>query len=108
MIQYHKEQTVVFLMAVGRLRELSGKLINLANYPPETPVGIVESAGCPNQRTVVGNLMTIADVAERHNIKPPSVIVVGEVVNVLLDKDEETGETVSGLIQNMTASAAFV
>ena len=104
LIQYHKQQTVVFLMAVGRLRQLSERLIELANYPPETPVGIVESAGCPNQRTVVGNLMTIADVAERHQVKPPSVIIVGEVVNVLLEKDDATGETVNGLIQNMTSS----
>ena len=53
LIQYHKEQTVVFLMAVGRLRTLCDKLVKMANYPIETPVGIVESAGCPNQRTVV-------------------------------------------------------
>ncbi|CAB9506012.1 Siroheme synthase [Seminavis robusta] len=105
LIQYHKQQTVVFLMAVGRLKELCGRLINMANYPPETPVAIVERAGCPNQRTVTGNLMTIADVAEEHQVKPPSTIVVGEVVNVLLEKDSETGEAVHGLIQNMTSSA---
>lgn len=104
LIRYHKQQTVVFLMAVGRLRELCGRLIKMANYPPATPVGIVERAGCPNQRTVVGNLLTIADVAEKHQVKPPSVIVVGEVVNVLLDKDDATGEAVTGLIQNMTSS----
>jgi len=108
LIQYHKEQTVVFLMAVGRLRTLSENLIDMANYPPETPVGIVERAGCPNQRTVTGNLLTIADIAEKHNIQPPSVIVVGEVVDVLQEKDEETGEAVTGLIQNRTASAALV
>ena len=92
-------------MAVGRLRELSDKLINLANYPKDTPVGIIERAGCPNQRTVVGDLTTIADIAEKNNIKPPSVIVVGDVVEVLLEDDEETGATVTGLIQNMTAPA---
>jgi siroheme synthase len=108
LIQYHKQQTVVFLMAVGRLRELSCSLINMANYPPETPVAIVERAGCPNQRTVVGNLLTIADIAEIHKVKPPSVIVVGEVVTVLLDKDQETGETVTGLIQNMGSTARII
>uniref|UniRef100_A0A7S1CYT5 uroporphyrinogen-III C-methyltransferase n=1 Tax=Cyclophora tenuis TaxID=216820 RepID=A0A7S1CYT5_CYCTE len=104
LIQYHKEQTVVFLMAVGRLRELCQRLISLANYPAKTPVGIVERAGCPNQRTVVGNLETIADIAERFQIKPPSTIVVGDVVNVLLEQDEKTTEYVTGLIQNFTAS----
>lgn len=104
LIQYHKEQTVVFLMAVGRLRELCGRLMNLAHYPAETPVAIVEKAGCPDQRTVVGNMLTIADIAKEHDIQPPSTIVVGSVVNVLLDKDENTGEAMTGLIQNMTAT----
>jgi len=87
LIRYHKEQTIVFLMAVGRLRELCQRLIRQAGYPPHTPVAIVESAGCPTQRTVVGNMETIADIAKEHNIRPPSTIVVGDVVDVLLDKD---------------------
>lgn len=101
LIQYHKEQTVVFLMAVGRLRELCDRLIRLAGYPKETPVGIIERAGCPNQRTVVGNMETIGDIAEKYNVQAPSTIVVGDVVNVLLEKDDQ-GETARGLIQNMT------
>lgn len=104
LIQYHEQQTVVFLMAVGRLGELCQRLVNLANYPIDTPVAIVEKAGCPDQRTVVGNMSTIADLAKRHNVKPPSTIVVGNVVKVLLNKDEATGKHVTGLIQNCTAS----
>jgi siroheme synthase len=88
-------------MAVGRLRELCERLIRLAGYPKETPVGIIERAGCPNQRTVVGNMETIGDIAEKYNVQAPSTIVVGDVVNVLLQKDEQ-GETARGLIQNMT------
>ena len=88
LIQYHPEQTVVFLMAVGRLRQLCTSLIRQANYPPDTPVGIVERAGCPEQRTVVGTMESIADLAERYNVKPPSTIIVGEVVNVLLTEDD--------------------
>jgi uroporphyrin-III C-methyltransferase len=105
LIQYHKEQTIVFLMAVGRLRELCQRLTSMAGYPTKTPVAIVERAGCPNQRTVVGTMETIADLAEKHNVKPPSTIVVGEVVNVLLDTDKCTGESITGLIQNMTATS---
>jgi len=103
LIRYHKEQTVVFLMAVGRLRELCGRLITLAGYPNDTPVAIIERAGCPNQRTVVGNMETIGDIAEKYNVQAPSTIVVGDVVNVLLDKDDE-GESVRGLIQNATTT----
>lgn len=99
LIQYHEEQTIVFLMAVGRLRQLCDRLVNLAGYPKDTPVGIIERAGCPNQRTVVGNMQTIADIAEKYNIQAPSTIVVGKVVDVLLEKDDD-GMAVQGLIQN--------
>lgn len=102
LIQYHPEQTVVFLMAVGRLRQLCSSLIEKAGYPAQTPVGIVERAGCPEQRTVVGTMESIADLAERYEVKPPSTIVVGEVVNVLLTEEdfvevvEEAGRSVVG------------
>lgn len=99
LIQYHEEQTIVFLMAVGRLRVLCERLINLAGYPKDTPVGIIERAGCPNQRVVIGDMQTIADIAEKHNIQAPSTIVVGKVVNVLLEKDE-TGMVTQGLLSN--------
>lgn len=104
LIQYHKEQTVVFLMAVGRLRELCHNLVTKAGYPIKTPVGIVERAGCPDQRTVVGNMETIADLAEKYNVKPPSTIIVGDVVNVLLTKEDFCEETLTqkqGLVQSL-------
>jgi len=108
LIQYHKEQTIVFLMAVGRLRELCQRLITMANYPSNTPVGIIQDAGCPTQRTVVGTMETIGDLAEEYQVKAPSTIVVGEVVRVLLEDgaDENQEMQITGLVQNMT-SAAF-
>ena len=105
LIRYHEEQTIVFLMAVGRLHELCARLVEQAGYPADTPVAIVEKAGCPDQRTVVGDMTTIGDMAIKYNVKPPSTIVVGKVVNVLLDEAaaEDDGH-VTGLIQNFTAS----
>lgn len=107
LIQYHKEQTIVFLMAVGRLRELCQRLINMAGYPSSTPVGIIQDAGCPTQRTVVGTMETIADIAEEYQVKAPSTIVVGEVVRVLLQDEGESDVELSGLIQNMTSVESF-
>jgi siroheme synthase len=92
LIQYHPEQTIVFLMAVGRLHDLCHKLQTYANYPSHIPVAIVENAGCPNQRTVVGDMTTIASLAEKYHVKPPSTIIVGNVVQVLLDDDFECSE----------------
>ena len=107
LIQSHKEQTIVFLMAVGRLKELCHRLVTLANYPPATPVAIIEKAGCPTQRTVVGTMTSIADLAKEYKVQAPSTIVVGKVVHALLEnKDSESSERVHGLIQNMTESVA--
>lgn len=91
-------------MAVGRLRELCQRLIDMAGYPSKTPVAIIQDAGCPTQRTVVGDMETIADLAEEYQVKPPSTIIVGEVVRVLLEDNSETKEQVVGLVQNMTAA----
>lgn len=101
LIQYHKEQTVVFLMAVGRLGELCERLVQLAGYPVDTPVGIIEKAGCPDQRTVVGSIETIADIAKKYEVQAPSTIVVGGVVHVLLDEGAE-GQSARGLIQDLS------
>ena len=107
LIKYHPEQTVVFLMAVGRLRTLCDNLVNKAGFPLDTPVGIVERAGCPDQRTVVGTMVNIADLAKEYDVKPPSTIVVGEVVNVLLTEEDfgsvATGEGVvqQGLVRTL-------
>lgn len=106
LIQYHEEQTIVFLMAVGRLRELCQRLIDMAGYPSKTPVAIIQDAGCPSQRTVVGTMETIGDLAEEYKVKAPSTIVVGEVVRVLLTNDDES-EELQGLIQNMTSSSTL-
>ena len=58
--KYDSMQSVVFLMAVGRLRDLMGRLVE-AGYPAETPVGVVERAGCEGQRVVRGSMLSIAD-----------------------------------------------
>ena len=102
--KYHKEQTIVFLMAVGRLEELTHRLMTMAGYPKDTPVAIVEKAGCPTQRTVVGDMQTISGLAKEYKVQPPSTIVVGDVVHALLEPDEN-GDRVHGLVQNMINSA---
>jgi siroheme synthase len=87
-LKYHREQTVVFLMAVGRLQELMGKLQTIGEYPPIIPVAIVERAGCADkQRTIVGTVSNIASIADKHHVQAPSTIIVGNVVRVLLAND---------------------
>jgi uroporphyrinogen III methyltransferase/synthase len=71
--------TKVFVMGVGRLREITGSLIS-NGADPETPFALVQWATTGAQRTVTGTLATIADIAERENIGAPAVAVIGDVV----------------------------
>lgn len=98
LIRYHAEQTVVFLMAVGRIEKLMTKLKEDAGYPSNTAVGIVERAGCVGSRTLVGTMENIAELASFHQIVAPSTIVVGEVVRVLIGDDEDPDTFDQGLL----------
>ena len=73
--------TLVLLMGVGRLREAAEGLVS-AGRAPSTPVGIVERATLPDQRTTTGDLAGIADLAAARGVTSPAVIVVGEVAGL--------------------------
>ena len=71
--------TLVLYMGVGRLAEISAGLIS-AGRSPNTPVACVRWGTVPEQRTVTGTLEDIADRVAEAGLKPPAIIVVGEVV----------------------------
>jgi uroporphyrinogen III methyltransferase/synthase len=71
--------TLVLYMGVGRLQEISTGLI-AAGKSQETPVACVRWGTVPEQRTVTGTLQDIAERVAEAGLKPPAIIVVGEVV----------------------------
>src|SRR5215213_5273031 len=71
--------TLVLYMGLGRLEEISRGLI-AAGRSPDTPVACVRWGTVPEQRTVTGTLQDIADRVAEAGLKPPAIIVVGEVV----------------------------
>ena len=73
--------TMVILMGVESLRGITEKLLN-GGLSPQTPVAIIESGTLHQQRTIIGKIGTIAKVAEEKQVKPPAVIVIGEVANL--------------------------
>jgi uroporphyrin-III C-methyltransferase / precorrin-2 dehydrogenase / sirohydrochlorin ferrochelatase len=73
--------TLVLLMGVSRLRQIAAQLVQHGR-DAATPVAVVEDGYGPDQRTTVGTLATIADLAAEHAIRPPAVIVVGDVVTL--------------------------
>ncbi len=73
------EGTLIFLMGVTLLAETAAQLI-AHGKDPSTPAAVVEDGYGPRQRLVSGRLETIADDAERAGVRPPAVVVVGDVV----------------------------
>ena len=70
--------TLVLLMAAGKLAQTCDALI-AAGRPPEEPAAIVQWAGTPEQRTVVGTLAELPALAAAVSIGPPATLVVGAV-----------------------------
>lgn len=73
--------TLVFLMGISNLKKITENLLR-AGKAKETPVGLVSWATRYNQSVVTGTLETIYAKALEGKVKPPTLIVVGEVVNL--------------------------
>ncbi len=73
--------TLVFLMAVKNIDQITGKLIENGR-PPDTPVAVIRWGTRPDQKTIVSTLKDIAEVVKEKDIKPPAVMVVGDVVKL--------------------------
>jgi uroporphyrinogen III methyltransferase/synthase len=73
--------TLVFYMGIKNLPTIMERLIRYGR-DPKTPVAVIRWASTPEHHTEVGTLETMADIAQAAGIKPPAVIVVGEVVKL--------------------------
>ncbi|KAF2773841.1 uroporphyrin-III C-methyltransferase [Teratosphaeria nubilosa] len=78
-------QTVVFLMALHRLKDLTTSLTERkeASYPSSTPCAVIERASCPDQRIIRTTLEHVNDAVEEEGSRPPGLLVVGAVCEVL-------------------------
>lgn len=76
-----KQQTLVFYMGVRNLTEICQKLVD-NGVESERPVAIVHKGTTPLQKTVTGTVETISELAAQQDIKPPSLIIVGDVVRL--------------------------
>lgn len=75
--------TLVFLMGVQQLPEITANLIEFGRSP-DTPVMCIEWGTYAHQRTVSGTLATMVEIAAQSDLQPPSIIVVGEVAGLNL------------------------
>ncbi len=73
--------TLIFLMAVKNIDVLVKKLIENGR-DPETPVAVIRWGTRPEQKTIVGTLDNIVGLVKEKEIRPPAVMVVGDVVKL--------------------------
>lgn len=73
--------TLVFLMGVGNLPKIAESLM-IHGRSGHTPVAVIERGTLTEQRTIVGSLGNIAELAEKEAVKPPAIIVVGDIVTL--------------------------
>jgi uroporphyrin-III C-methyltransferase len=73
--------TIVILMGVANLAKIAAVLTGYGKSP-DTPVAIIERGLRKDRRVTTGTLATIAVAAAGAGVKPPAVIVIGDVVNL--------------------------
>ncbi len=89
--------TLVFLMAMENLSELTEKLISSGRFSAGTPAAIVRNGSLPDQQTVTGTLGTIASLKEKKGISAPAVFIVGETVRFAKKLSWKKREPLSGI-----------
>ena len=73
--------TLVFLMGVSNLQKISSNLIK-EGKSKDTPVALISWATRYNQRVITSTLENVYETAIRENVKPPTLIAVGDVVEL--------------------------
>ncbi len=73
--------TLVFLMGIKNLNVIADRLIR-EGKDPGTPACVIRSGTLPTQMVVAGRLSEIGSLAKKAGIKPPGIIIVGNVVSL--------------------------
>lgn len=73
--------TLVVLMGVDKIGRIARTLI-AHGRAADTPVALVQEGTTAAQRRVDATLATVAETVVREGVRPPAVIVIGEVVRV--------------------------
>jgi len=77
----HGPGTLVLLMAVAHLEAISTELIKRGR-DRATPVAVIKDGTMPTQQVLTSTLEHVAADAARQRIRPPAVVVIGDVVGL--------------------------
>ena len=83
--------TLVLLMAVPRIGAVAAELLRHGRRP-DTPVCVIADGTMPTQRTINSTLEQVEDVLTREGIRPPAIVVVGDVVSVAAEMTTLIGD----------------
>ncbi|MEW6991218.1 uroporphyrinogen-III C-methyltransferase [Colwelliaceae bacterium 6441] len=79
-----KKQTVVFYMGIKSLPVITEQLIK-AGRASTTPAALIYKGTTPEQKVYRGCLDSLDSLVKKHKIKPPTLIVIGDVVNTFAE-----------------------
>ena len=75
------KQTIAIYMGIKGIDVLRQNLIE-RGMDPDTPAAIVQRGTTPEQKVYVGTVGTLAKIVADREIKPPSMIIIGDVVKL--------------------------
>jgi uroporphyrin-III C-methyltransferase/precorrin-2 dehydrogenase/sirohydrochlorin ferrochelatase len=81
--------TLVLLMALERIDTIADTLIRNGRNPG-TPVSVIADGTLPTQRTISTTLENVAGLIAEEGIRPPALVVIGDVVSVANEITELT------------------
>jgi len=74
-------QTIVVYMGFMGLESLCGELI-FRGLPKTMPIALIQRGTTSEQKVYIGDLITMPEMSKQHEITPPTIIIIGEVVKL--------------------------
>lgn len=71
--------TVVILMGFKRLAEICDLYRSVEKKT--TPIMIIENGSMENEKSVIGTIESIEGLAQKNEMAPPAIIIIGDVIN---------------------------
>lgn len=73
--------TIVIMMGLSRIDIICKQLIE-GGMNKKTPVAVIQEGTTPQQKMITGNVSNISKLVTQKKIRPPSIIIIGKVVNL--------------------------
>ncbi|MEH6551230.1 MAG: siroheme synthase CysG [Pseudomonadales bacterium] len=78
------EETLVFYMGLVGLEQICQQLIAIGRSK-QTPIALIQQGTTLNQKVICGELGTFPALVAQNDVKPPTLIIVGDVVKLHKD-----------------------